>query len=167
MIPLFACAFLSEGTSDWVTVSFFLAAAITDAFDGYIARKQNLVTDFGKLMDPLADKLMVMAAFVCFTYAGILHPFITIFILAREFFVTGLRAVAVSKGKVIAADIWGKIKTNSQYVAIVAILVKSATGSGDRSFFGIVAAICTAAMTVLTLISVLNYCFKNKEFFKG
>ena len=167
MIPLFVGAFLAEGISDWITLSFFAIAAITDALDGYIARKQNIVTDFGKLMDPLADKMMVMAAFVCFTAAEILHPIITIFIIARELLVTGLRSIASSKGKVIAADIWGKVKTISQYVAIIVILVKRATCSGDGSFFGILATACIAIMTVLTLISVLNYCFKNKEFFKG
>ena len=77
MIPLFVAAFLTGGISDWITLALFALASITDALDGYIARKQNLVTDFGKLMDPLADKLMVMAAFVCFTYAGLLHPAIT------------------------------------------------------------------------------------------
>lgn len=166
MIPLFVGAFLTDGISDWITLSIFAVAAITDALDGYIARKQNIVTDFGKLMDPLADKLMVMTAFVCFTAAGILHPIITVFIMAREFFVTGLRSIASSKGKVIAADIWGKAKTVSQYVAIIVILVKSATGSGNGSFFGILATVCIVVMTALTLISVLNYCLKNKEFFK-
>ena len=123
MIPLFVGAFLTDGISDWITLSIFAVAAITDALDGYIARKQNIVTDFGKLMDPLADKLMVMAAFVCFTAAGILHPIITVFIMAREFFVTGLRSIASSKGKVIAADIWGKAKTVSIYALMVVHLI--------------------------------------------
>lgn len=166
MIPLFAGAFLSSGISDWITLSLFALAAITDALDGYIARKQNLVTDFGKLMDPLADKLMVMTAFICFTSAGILHPFITIFIMAREFFVTGLRSIASSKGKVIAADIWGKAKTVSQDVAIIIILLKSATASANGSFFGILATVSVVVMTALTIISVFNYCIKNKELFK-
>lgn len=167
MIPFFVAAFLTAKISDWVTLSIFVIAAITDALDGYIARKQNIVTDFGKLMDPLADKLMVMAAFICFTAAGIIHPLITVFVMAREFFVTGLRSIATSKGKVIAADIWGKAKTVSQYTAIIVILVKSATYSANESFLGILAVICIALMTALTLISVLNYCLKNKEFFKG
>ncbi|MBR2639995.1 MAG: CDP-diacylglycerol--glycerol-3-phosphate 3-phosphatidyltransferase [Oscillospiraceae bacterium] len=167
MIPFFVAAFLTAKISDWVTLSIFVIAAITDALDGYIARKQNIVTDFGKLMDPLADKLMVMAAFICFTAAGIIHPLITVFVMAREFFVTGLRSIATSKGKVIAADIWGKAKTVSQYTAIIVILVKSATHSANESFLGILAVVCIALMTALTLISVLNYCLKNKEFFKG
>ena len=129
MIPLFIGAFLIEGISDWITLVIFASAAITDALDGYIARKKNIVTDFGKLMDPLADKIMVMSAFVCFTAAGILHPIITIVILAREFLITGLRSVATSKGKVIAADIWGKAKTVSQYAFIIVTLIRRSTSS--------------------------------------
>ncbi|MBR3610379.1 MAG: CDP-diacylglycerol--glycerol-3-phosphate 3-phosphatidyltransferase [Oscillospiraceae bacterium] len=166
MIPFFAWAFLSPGISDWVTLGIFALAAITDALDGAIARKQNIVTDFGKLMDPLADKVMVMTAFICFTAVGILHPVITIIIMTREFLVTGLRSIASTRGKVIAADIWGKLKTISQDAAVIAVLLKSAFGAGDGSFLGIAEHIFVAAMTVLTLVSALNYCWKNKEFFK-
>ena len=90
MIPLFIGAFLVEGISDWITLVIFAAAAITDALDGHIARKKNIVTDFGKLMDPLADKIMVMSAFVCFTAAGILHPIITIVILFVLLYMGGI-----------------------------------------------------------------------------
>ncbi len=167
MIPFFVGAFLSAGISDWFALAIFALAAITDALDGYIARKQNLITDFGKLMDPLADKLMVMTAFICFTAAGILHPIITVFVMAREFFVTGMRSIATSKGKVIAADIWGKAKTVSQDTAIIIILLKRSMGSADDSFFGILALVSIAVMTMLTVVSVVNYCIKNKELFKG
>lgn len=167
MIPFFVFAFLSAEINDWVTLLIFAAAAITDALDGYIARKQNIVTDFGKLMDPLADKLMVMSTFICFTAVGILHPIITIIIMSREFLVTGLRSIASSKGKVIAADIWGKLKTIFQDVTVIAVLLKSAMGAPDGSFIGIVTTICIVVMTALTLISAINYCLKNKEFFKG
>ena len=166
MIPFFLLSFLLAGISDWIALVFFALAAITDALDGHIARKQNIVTDFGKLMDPLADKIMVMSAFVCFTAAGSIHPVITIIMLTREFLVTGLRAVASSKGKVIAADIWGKAKTISQYVFIVVILIKSATSSGFENHLGILANVTLAVALVLTLISAINYCYKNKEIFK-
>ncbi|MBP1569691.1 MAG: CDP-diacylglycerol--glycerol-3-phosphate 3-phosphatidyltransferase [Oscillospiraceae bacterium] len=166
MIPLFVAAFLTGGISDWITLALFALAAITDALDGYIARKQNLVTDFGKLMDPLADKLMVMAAFVCFTYAELLHPAVTIIIMSREFLVTGVRMLATSKGKVIAADIWGKLKTVFQDIAIILILIKSATGSPDASLIGTVTYFCNWIMTVLTVTSAINYCIKNKDIFK-
>ena len=158
MIPLFVAAFLTGGISDWITLTLFALAAITDALDGYIARKQNLVTDFGKLMDPLADKLMVMAAFVCFTYAGLLHPAVTIIIMSREFLVTGVR--------MLAADIWGKLKTVFQDIAIILILIKSATGSPDASLIGTVTYFCNWIMTVLTVTSAINYCIKNKDIFK-
>lgn len=166
MIPLFVAAFLSGGISDWITLVLFMLASVTDALDGYIARKKNIVTDFGKLMDPLADKIMVMAAFVCFTYAELLHPAVTILVMAREFIVTGIRTLATSKGKVIAADIWGKLKTVFQDAVIILILVKCAAGMGDASFLGVVIYLCVWIMTVLTIVSGINYCIKNKDIFK-
>ena len=166
MIPLFIGAFLVPGISDWITLAIFLIAAITDALDGHIARKKNIVTDFGKLMDPLADKIMVMSAFVCFTAAGILHPLITITILAREFLITGLRSVASSKGKVIAADIWGKAKTLSEYIFVVVTLAKREGAFGFEEFFGIVATVALVVAIALAIISAIHYCIKNKEFFK-
>ncbi len=167
MIPFFAAAFLTQGISDWLTLGIFALASITDWLDGFLARKKNLVTDFGKLMDPLADKLMVMTAFICFTAEGLLHPAITIIILAREFLVTGLRMLATTKGKVIAADIWGKLKTVSQDVAIILILLQSAIGAPSGSLIGMTVHILVWVMTFLTLISAINYCIKNKEIFKN
>ena len=166
MIPLFIGAFLIEGISDWITLVIFASAAITDALDGYIARKKNIVTDFGKLMDPLADKIMVMSAFVCFTAAGILHPIITIVILAREFLITGLRSIATSKGKVIAADIWGKAKTVSQYAFIIVTLIRRSVVPGLEGFFGIIATFTIVVALILATISAVHYCIKYKEFFK-
>ena len=165
MIPFFAAAFLTGEVSDWITLGIFVLAAITDYFDGAIARKQNIVTDFGKLMDPLADKLMVMSAFICFTAEGLLHPAVTIVIMSREFLVTGLRMLATSKGKVIAADIWGKLKTVSQDFTIVLILVQSALGMEQGSFIGTAVRIFIWIMTILTLVSAVNYCIKNKDIF--
>lgn len=167
MIPFFVGAFLTAGINDWITLAIFVIASLTDALDGYIARKQNLITDFGKLMDPLADKLMVMTAFICFTAADIIHPLITVTIMAREFLVTGLRGIATAKGKVIAADIWGKAKTVSQDASIIIVLIQRASGASGESVFGILATVSIVVMTALTLISALNYCLKNKEFFKG
>ena len=117
-------------------------------------------------MDPLADKLMVMAAFVCFTYAGLLHPAVTIIIMSREFLVTGVRMLATSKGKVIAADFWGKFKTVSQDVTIILILIWQSIGTGIvADILGKVSYWCIWIMTILTLISAVNYCIKNKELF--
>ena len=101
----------------------FGAAAITDAFDGKIARRDNLVTDFGKFADPLADKILVISVLVCFVKFGLCGAIPLIIIIFREFAVTSVRLVAAAKGKVIAANIWGKVKTVSQIAAIVAIFV--------------------------------------------
>ena len=164
MIPFFVAAFLSDSISDWIVLGIFLLAAITDAFDGYIARKKNLVTDFGKLMDPLADKLMVMSAFICLTAEGTIYPVITIIIMAREFLVTGLRSIAVSKGRVISADILGKLKTISQVVSVVAVLLWQASPI-LTGFLGVISWICLMVMTALTVFSAVNYCIKNKDIF--
>lgn len=166
MIPFFAAAFLIDGASEWIALLIFILAAITDYLDGAIARKKNIVTDFGKLMDPLADKLMVMSAFICFTAVGLLHPAVTIIVMSREFLVTGLRMLATSKGKVIAADIWGKLKTVSQDAVIILILVQSAAGMTSGSPIGIAVHFCIWVMTILTLVSAVNYCVKNKDIFE-
>lgn len=101
----------------------FGAASITDCLDGQIARKRNLITAFGKFADPLADKILVIAAFICFVYSGWSDPVLPIVVLFREFAVTSVRLVAASKGNVVAANIWGKLKTVTQIVAIIAIFL--------------------------------------------
>ena len=103
----------------------FLAASVTDLIDGKLARKYNQITNFGKLMDPLADKLLVTSALVCFVGLGLSDVWAVVLIIAREFLVTSVRLIAAGSGTVIAANIWGKIKTNSQIVAIVAVIVFS------------------------------------------
>ena len=101
----------------------FGAAAITDAFDGKIARRDNLITDFGKFADPLADKILVISVLVCFVKLGLCGAVPLIIIIFREFTVTSVRLVAASKGTVIAANMWGKVKTVTQIIAIVAVFV--------------------------------------------
>lgn len=101
----------------------FGAAAITDHFDGKLARKNNQITNFGKFLDPIADKVMVIAALVCFVQLGLTDAWFLILIVAREFLVTSLRLIAVDEGVVLAANNWGKAKTVSQIVATVAILI--------------------------------------------
>ena len=110
-------------TTACIALWAFVVAAITDFLDGYLARKYNLITDFGKLMDPLADKILVCAAFIYLTYAGMCPFWVTIIIIFREFLVTGLRQIAVSKGCVIAADWCGKWKTGAQLGFCIACLV--------------------------------------------
>ena len=101
----------------------FAVASITDWLDGSIARKRGLVTDFGKFLDPLADKMLVTSALICFIPLGLCHSVAVVIVIAREFVVTSLRLVAAGSGKVIAANWWGKVKTASTMVAIVAILL--------------------------------------------
>lgn len=101
----------------------FAAASVTDWFDGKIARSRNLVTTFGKFLDPLADKLLVMTAIICFCFERLIDPVAVVLILSREFMVTGLRLVVASEGVVVAAGIWGKLKTAFTMIAIIAIMV--------------------------------------------
>lgn len=167
MVPLFVVAFLMESVSDWVALVLFVAAGITDLLDGMLARKYNMVTNFGKLMDPLADKLMVMSALVCFTAYDLVNPAVTVIILAREFLVTGLRMLATTNGKVIAADIWGKLKTVAQDTGIILILAWQALEHTPLStVLKIASTVCIWVMTVLTVVSAVNYCVKNASLFK-
>ena len=101
----------------------FIAASITDLLDGKIARKRNLITDFGKFADPLADKILVLSALLCFIQLGWCDCAAVIIVLLREFSVTSIRLIAAAKGEVIAANMWGKVKTVTQMVAIIAIIV--------------------------------------------
>lgn len=122
MIPAFIAAYLVEGF--FLALVLFVVACLTDMLDGMIARKWNLVTNFGALMDPLADKLLVMAAILCFLHSRLVHVVVVIVLLAREFLVTSIRLVAAGKGIVIAADKWGKLKTVFQMIWIgVGLLV--------------------------------------------
>jgi CDP-diacylglycerol--glycerol-3-phosphate 3-phosphatidyltransferase len=107
----------------WVTLAAFVVAATTDWLDGYLARKMNLVTALGKLLDPLVDKILVCAAFVHLSMEGLCPMAVTIFIIAREFLVTGLRQIAVERGVVMAADRWGKLKTIFQMIFVIAALL--------------------------------------------
>jgi CDP-diacylglycerol---glycerol-3-phosphate 3-phosphatidyltransferase len=107
----------------WVTLAAFVVAATTDWLDGYLARKMNLVTALGKLLDPLVDKILVCAAFVHLSMEGLCSMAVTIFIIAREFLVTGLRQIAVERGVVMAADRWGKLKTIFQMIFVNAALL--------------------------------------------
>lgn len=124
LVPVFVVFLLIESIPHHYLIALlvFSAAAITDHFDGKIARKQNLITDFGKFADPLADKILVMAAFICFIELGLTGSVVVILMLSREFIVTSFRLVGANKGTVIAANYWGKAKTVSQIVAILLVL---------------------------------------------
>ena len=146
-------------------LAIFCVAAITDFFDGYLARKKNLVSSFGKIMDPLADKLLVFSALVCFIQMDVISVWAPIIIIAREFFVTSMRVVAVSKGKVIAASWWGKVKTNVQLFAIIgAMLVLGLNGLIPYEME--IAAGLLWSSAIFTVASWIAYIFENISVFK-
>ena len=146
----------------------FVVAAATDALDGYIARSRNMITSFGKLMDPLADKVLTTAAFICFVAFGIIPAWIVIVIIAREFLITGLRGVAADQGVVIAAGMSGKIKTVLQMLCICLILLDSAIGNtpSTHGIWVVVSTagiICLYAAVVLTVWSGIEYVWKARH----
>ena len=133
LIPIFMYSAISEGAQgNFVALALFAIASLTDGIDGYIARKYNQITDFGKLVDPLADQLLVMSALLILLEQGILSSWACIIILAREFVVSSLRSIAASKGVVLAAAFWGKLKTLSQLVCIMYLL----SGVSDVVLYG-------------------------------
>lgn len=142
--------------SKWVALGLFCIASITDTLDGFIARKYNLVTNFGKFMDPLADKLLVCAALVCMVEQGIMPAWVVIVIMSREFIISGFRLVAADKGVVIAASMWGKVKTVVQMIMIIMLIA-------NIEVLGILTIIVMYVATALTIISLVDYIVKNKE----
>jgi len=143
----------------WLVVpSLFVIASLTDFLDGYLARKLNLVTTFGKFIDPLADKLLVMTALIMLTTDGIIPLWITVIILSREFIVTGIRLVAAPTGKVIAASNLGKYKTASTMIALILLLMHP---YGD--WYYNIGIIILYIGLVLTVVSGIDYFIKNKH----
>ena len=160
MIPFFVVFLLADvtGSADkWIALVIFCVASLTDMLDGKIARKRNLVTNFGKFMDPLADKLLVCTALICLTSMDRLNVVVTLIIIARDFIISGFRLVASDNGIVIAASYWGKFKTVSQMVLII---VKIADLGG---IFSDLEGVLTIIAVALTLISLMDYIMKNKE----
>jgi CDP-diacylglycerol--glycerol-3-phosphate 3-phosphatidyltransferase len=168
-----------------IALLIFIAACITDAVDGYIARKRNMVTDLGKFLDPLADKILVISALICLIDIAFIPTWVVVAIVAREFIVTGFRLAVVQKDNkaVIAADIWGKIKTAFTMGAIIAVLVFTTfmtwvgryilnfeTRSGETRFIFMVYNICDIIMyicVVLTVFSGITMIYKNRKLFNS
>lgn len=149
----------------------FAAASYTDLLDGKIARSRNLVTNFGKLMDPLADKILVMSALICFVKLGLASTACVILIMFREFAVTSIRLVAVEQGKVIPANIWGKAKTVSQMIAIIAILTMQSflqlgLFTGYSSIIILIGEAAIYIASLLTLVSGIVYAKDSAYLFK-
>ena len=145
-----------------LAAAVFGAAAYTDYLDGHIARKRHLVTDFGKFIDPVADKLLNLSAMVMLTRLGLLPHWIVIIVLARELCVDGLRMVAVGQGKVIAAGWLGKVKTTSQIVLVLWLLLTGLPVSGN-----ILSALIAAWVVIITLWSGVDYFVKNRDCVKN
>lgn len=166
-IPLFLVFLLVDAIPLhylWALITFS-AACITDTLDGQIARKRGLITDFGKLMDPLADKLLVMSALVAFIPVAGVPSWVVIIILAREFFVTSIRLIAAGSGIVIAADKWGKIKTVSQMFWLIYTLVYLWLFP-EAGWARIIFLIGMGIVVFTTVFSGANYAIKNKEVFR-
>lgn len=163
MIPFFVWFMLPSlggemAASKWIALAIFCIASLTDLLDGKIARKYNLVTNFGKFMDPLADKLLVGAAMICLVEMGRLPAWIVIVIISREFIISGFRLIASDNGIVIAASYWGKFKTVFQ-MAMIIVLIAAFEGS----VFAVVEQILIWVSLILTIVSLVDYIRKNKE----
>ena len=173
LIPVFMVLLLCSGGNDalrWAALGVFVVASISDFVDGYIARHYNQVTDFGKFLDPLADKILVAAALLGLVEMQLLPSWIALIILAREFIVSGLRMLAANQGVVIAASWYGKVKTVSQIVAIIAFIIKDtvqfhALGDAFAAGFNAFAWIAMLFAVIMTILSMVDYFAKSKAIF--
>lgn len=162
LIPVFLIFMLTSFAgvnSKWIALAIFVVASLTDLLDGKIARKYNLVTNFGKFMDPLADKLLVCAAIVCLTSKGVLPAWITITIISREFIISGFRLIASDNGVVIAAGYWGKLKTTFQMVMVCLMIA-------DIEQIAMFTTVVMWIALILTVVSLIDYLIKNKDVMK-
>ena len=160
LIPFFVVFMLFDitGAADkWIALVIFCVASLTDMLDGKIARKYNLVTNFGKFMDPLADKLLVCTALICLTSMNRLNVIVVLVIIAREFIISGFRLVASDNGIVIAASYWGKFKTVSQMIMIILLLIDLG------GVFDILEQIFIWLSLALTVISLITYIWQNRS----
>ena len=159
LIPFFVFFMLApyfEGYGNYIAVAIFIVASLTDMLDGKIARKYNLVTNFGKFMDPLVDKLLVCSAMICLIETGQLAAWIVIVIIAREFIISGFRLVASDNGVVIAASYWGIFKTTFQMLMVIVLILNI-----DHPFFQVLGVILTYVALILTIVSLIDYIVKN------
>ena len=171
MIPFFVFFLLWQNgenrTFRIIALALFIIASLTDLLDGKIARKYNLVTNFGKFMDPLADKLLVCSALICLIELNALPAWMVIIIISREFIISGFRLVAAEGGKVIAAGYWGKIKTAVTMVTIVFMIPNFGEIFSGASWIYPLEQVLVYASLILTIISLIDYLVKNKEVLGG
>lgn len=182
MVPFFVAFLLLApkfSSFKWIALAIFIVASLTDLLDGKIARKYNLITNFGKFMDPLADKLLVCSALIGLSSLDVVPAWITIIIIAREFIISGFRLIAAEKGIVIAASMWGKWKTTFQMIMLCAQMIVMdryfETGAGLAAgtavyqvYEGltIFANVTMYIALALTIVSLIDYLIKNKDVLK-
>ncbi|MCI8358728.1 MAG: CDP-diacylglycerol--glycerol-3-phosphate 3-phosphatidyltransferase [Lachnospiraceae bacterium] len=161
LIPFFVLFMLVDITTadKWIALAIFIVASLTDLLDGKIARKYNLVTNFGKFMDPLADKLLVCSALICLVEMAELPAWMVIIIIAREFIISGFRLIASDNGVVIAASYWGKFKTTFQMVMICLLIA-------DIEAISLITNVIVWIALILTVVSLIDYLLKNKDIMK-
>ena len=161
IIVPFLVVFLLTGwggdANRYISLALFVGASVTDWFDGYLARKNNLVTNFGKFMDPLADKLLVCSAMICMIELNRLPAWFVIIIIGREFIISGFRLIAAENGIVIAANYWGKFKTDSQMIMIILLILHF-----DGIFVTLEQLFIWLSLA-LTIISLITYIWQNKS----
>ena len=159
LVPfIILCFYLPPSWGMWVAVVLFIVAAATDTVDGRYARSHNMVTDFGKFMDPIADKLLVNSVLIMLTAQGLVHPVATILFIAREFVISGLRLVAAGKGVVLAAGNLGKIKTTLQDIALPFVMVGECWKP-----FQVIGLILLYASLVMSVWSGWDYVYRNRK----
>ncbi len=162
LIPFFVVFMLLPDSvltnGNYIALGIFIVAALTDAVDGYIARKHHMVTDFGKFMDPLADKLLVSAALLIFIEQGSVPAWVVIIIISREFIISGFRLVAANRNIVIAASMWAKVKTTMQMIMCLLFIVNF-----DLMVFNVAEQIAMYLSLLLTVVSLVDYLYKNRS----
>jgi CDP-diacylglycerol--glycerol-3-phosphate 3-phosphatidyltransferase len=164
LIPFFVFFLLCpwfEGYGNYIALAICIVASITDFLDGRIARKYNLVTNFGKFMDPLADKLLVCSALICLVDLSRIPSWVVIVIIAREFIISGFRLIASDNGIVIAASYWGKFKTVSQMLMVIVLLLAL-----PGQAFAVLGTVLIYLSLILTVVSLIDYIAKNRNVLK-
>ena len=160
MIPVFIAVLVYSKDRDivyrYIALGIFIIASATDALDGYVARKYNMITDFGKLMDPLADKILVSSALIILIELGNISSWVVSIVIAREFIISGIRLIATEKNIVIAASPLGKLKTVSQMLSVILMLL-------SIEAISFITDISIWLMCILSVVSLLDYIIKNKK----
>ena len=156
LIPVFVAFYYFMGRDNNIAAIIFIIASLTDALDGHLARSRNLITNFGKFVDPLVDKVLTMAAFIVLVEGQIIPSWAVIIIIARELIITGFRTLAADQGITIAASMWGKAKTTSQMIALVCLLL-------DLEVLNNIGIYIFYIAVALTVISGVDYIVKNKQ----